>query len=61
MKEGQHPHNAIGNEIGEHRRYLMDQLKAGIPISVAVEQFIFNVSFALRKIVEDVAPKKAEH
>ena len=54
MKAGQHPNNAIGNAIGEAKHDLMGNVKAGMPVAIAVEQFIFAVSYALREIVKNL-------
>lgn len=60
MKQGQHINNALGNVIGEERRQLLDKVKAGVPLEVAVSQFVFYVAHQLAEIVEQAKAPATE-
>lgn len=49
--KGQHLHNKIGNAIGECKKQLYDQLKAGENLALACDKFLNDVTRELRAIV----------
>lgn len=56
--EQQKLHNQIGNVIGTEKHDLFNQLKAGVSLGVAVDQFLFTVSYRLKEIVENLKSEK---
>lgn len=51
MKPDQHINNAIGNAIGECKKRLLDRLKQGQDLELAIDQFLVELRLAFN-IVE---------
>ena len=51
MKPGQELSNAIGNAVGEHKRCLLNRIKAGADLETAMAQFFAELSLAFDRIV----------
>ena len=60
IKEGQHLHNALANEIGTCKRRMFDRLKSGAKLEDAIALFMAELQLALDCVIRKVTNVSTE-